>query len=186
MVLHSRVEVVSILIYFPSNNVFFISLLFSFDKEDNSEDEEDGKYKWLSQCGRKNIWCCCIGIFPCWFSVTKRDSISYMTIMIMIKFAVCIVGCFVSKEFDAIFKLCILWTGEEEEDGVDALEGDPEQDDEDIDGEEEEEIDEEEVEEEEDEDEDEEDVPLDALYKEYNPVSDWLWIPFPSCFTVSF
>ncbi|XP_037785800.1 acidic leucine-rich nuclear phosphoprotein 32 family member A-like [Penaeus monodon] len=62
--------------------------------------------------------------------------------------------------------------GEEEEDGVDALEGDPEQDDEDIDGEEEEEIDEEEVEEEEDEDEDEEDVPLDALYKEYNPIGD--------------
>ncbi|XP_045599724.1 acidic leucine-rich nuclear phosphoprotein 32 family member A [Procambarus clarkii] len=77
--------------------------------------------------------------------------------------------------------------GEEEEDGVEVLgdgenddddvgevlEGDNEHDDDDdIDGEEEEEIDEEEVEEEEDEDDEEEDVPLDALYKEYNPVGD--------------
>lgn len=74
------------------------------------------------------------------------------------------------------------WSGEEEEDGVDALEGDAEQDDEDIDGEEEEEIDEEEVEEEEDEDEEEEHVPLDALYKDYNPVSvlSLIWPPLPS------
>lgn len=65
--------------------------------------------------------------------------------------------------------------GEEEEDGI--LEGDHDRED-DI-GEEEEEIDdineeEEEVEEEEeeDDDEDEEDVPLDALYKDYNPIGD--------------
>lgn len=60
--------------------------------------------------------------------------------------------------------------GEEEEEGI--LDGDPEQ--EDL-GEEEEDIDdinEEEVEEEEEEDEDEEDVPLDALYKDYNPDGD--------------
>lgn len=71
-------------------------------------------------------------------------------------------------------------TGEEEEDGVETVEnvndgldadaslGDHEDDDDEL--LDEEEIDEEEVEEEEDED-DEEDVPLDALYKDYNPVS---------------
>ncbi|KAK4297200.1 hypothetical protein Pmani_012555 [Petrolisthes manimaculis] len=67
--------------------------------------------------------------------------------------------------------------GEEEEDGVVEAEDDgvvvEGQEEEDDDVEEEEELDEEEVEEEEDDDgEDEEDVPLDALYKEYNPVGD--------------
>ena len=64
--------------------------------------------------------------------------------------------------------------GEGDHDDVDgvAVEGDQDQDDDDDDegGEEEEEIDEEEVEEEEDEEE-EEDVALDALYKDYDPVS---------------
>lgn len=86
--------------------------------------------------------------------------------------------------FFPILVFCVsCHTGEEEEDGGEALgegdneddgvvvEGEPDQDDDDDEGgEEEEEIDEEEVEEEEEE-EDEEDVALDALYKDYNPVS---------------
>jgi len=66
---------------------------------------------------------------------------------------------------------------DDEEDGVEGLEGEEggDNDDEELDGEEEEELEEEEDEEEdsgEEGEDEEEDVPLDALYKDYNPVGD--------------